>query len=98
VQVAVERFLHGHHILNIRNGLDTDLFALFYLRLGDLHRRHFDAFSIQSSAICEEDRYACVLRIVIFSMECTMRPRVILSEGFWKTSLGRCRWPAAGVL
>lgn len=44
VQVSVERFLHSHHILDIRNGLDTDLFPLFHLRLVHVHRRHFDVF------------------------------------------------------
>lgn len=44
VQVSVERFLHSHHILDIRNGLDTDLFPLFHLRLVHVHCRHFDVF------------------------------------------------------
>lgn len=49
VQVSVERFLHGHHILNVCDGLDADQFALFHLGFADpLHRRHVDACSVQS--------------------------------------------------
>jgi len=49
VQVPVERFLHGHHILDVSDGLDADLFALFHLGLADLlHRRHVDVFTVQS--------------------------------------------------
>lgn len=33
VQVPVERFLHGHHVLDVRYGLHADLLALLHLRL-----------------------------------------------------------------
>lgn len=31
VEMPVERLLHGHDIFDVRDGLDTDLLALFHL-------------------------------------------------------------------
>lgn len=33
VKVSVERLLHSHHVLDVRDGLDTDLLALLHLGL-----------------------------------------------------------------
>lgn len=33
VQMPVERFLHGHHVLDVRYGLNADLLALLHLGL-----------------------------------------------------------------
>lgn len=33
VQMSVKRLFHGHHVLDVRDGLDTDLLSLFHLGL-----------------------------------------------------------------
>lgn len=49
MQVPVERFFHGYHILDVCDGLDADLFTLFHFGLADLlHRWHVEAFSVRS--------------------------------------------------
>jgi len=48
VQMTVERFLHGNHILDVCDRLYTYLFALFHFGLADLHRGHVDVFSVRS--------------------------------------------------
>lgn len=51
VQVSVERFLHGHHVLDIRDRLDADLLALFH-HLGLVDDHHLEAASCEKQVLC----------------------------------------------
>jgi len=106
VQVPVERFLHGHHILDVCDGLDADLFALFHFGLADLlHRRHFDAFQYDlypwkvRCNMCRHKYVFWTTRIEILSVDQVQDVfSVDLLGWFLEDVSGRCRWPVADVL